>query len=179
MSVDILGTNCDHCWSTVQCCFMSTETVRLIRMESLGWPPWLSHSSWTLTKNKTKKRKKEEMMMNWCLMSSDVIWHIRDKLWPMPKHSSKKKKKKRLPPSGIYIHYISGTLGDTSVHRTESIFIADWTYSLDLKTGSTYKHTNTHIYRLASEWIVADLKQNKAQSACAETTNKGVCAWNT
>ena len=28
------------------------------------------------------------MMMNWCLMSSDVIWHIRDKLWPMPKHGS-------------------------------------------------------------------------------------------
>ena len=28
------------------------------------------------------------MMMSWCLMSSDVIWHIRDKLWPMPKHCS-------------------------------------------------------------------------------------------
>ena len=28
------------------------------------------------------------MMMRWCLMSSDVIWHIRDKLWPMPKHGS-------------------------------------------------------------------------------------------
>ena len=24
-------------------------------------------------------------MMKWCLMSSDVGWHIRDKLWPMPK----------------------------------------------------------------------------------------------
>ena len=31
MSVDILGTNCDQCQSTVQCCFTSTETVRLIR----------------------------------------------------------------------------------------------------------------------------------------------------
>ena len=28
------------------------------------------------------------MMMNWCLMSSDVSWHIRDKLWPMPKHGA-------------------------------------------------------------------------------------------
>ena len=28
------------------------------------------------------------MMMNWCLMSSDVNWHIRDKLRPMPKHGS-------------------------------------------------------------------------------------------
>ena len=28
------------------------------------------------------------MMMSWCLMSSDVSWHVRDKLWPMPKHGS-------------------------------------------------------------------------------------------
>ena len=47
--VDILGTNCDQCLSMVQCCFTSTETVRLIRMESPGRPPRLSHSSWTLT----------------------------------------------------------------------------------------------------------------------------------
>ena len=46
MSVDILGTNCDQC--TVQCCFTSTKTVRLIRTESPGRPPRLSHSSWTL-----------------------------------------------------------------------------------------------------------------------------------
>ena len=49
MSADILlGTNCDQCRSTVQCCFMSTETVRLIRTESTGQSPWLSHSSRTL-----------------------------------------------------------------------------------------------------------------------------------
>ena len=30
-------------------------------------------------------------MLSWCLMSSDVIWHIRDKLWPMPKHGSIRK----------------------------------------------------------------------------------------
>ena len=29
--VDILWTNCDQCVSMVQCCFTSTETVRLIR----------------------------------------------------------------------------------------------------------------------------------------------------
>ena len=28
------------------------------------------------------------LMMKWCLMSSDVSWHIRDKLWPIPKHAS-------------------------------------------------------------------------------------------
>ena len=32
MSVDILGTtDCDQCLSMVQCCFTSTETIRLIR----------------------------------------------------------------------------------------------------------------------------------------------------
>ena len=46
MSVDILGTSCDQCLSMVQCCFTSTETVKLIRTESPGWPPWLSHNSW-------------------------------------------------------------------------------------------------------------------------------------
>ena len=48
MSVDILGTNCDHCGRTVQCCFTFTETVRVIRTESLGRPLRLSYSSWTL-----------------------------------------------------------------------------------------------------------------------------------
>ena len=42
--VDILETNCDQCRSTVQCCFTSTETVRLIKTGSPGWPPRLSHS---------------------------------------------------------------------------------------------------------------------------------------
>ena len=45
MSVDILWKNCDQCLSTVQCCFTSTETVRLIRTENPGRPPRLSHSS--------------------------------------------------------------------------------------------------------------------------------------
>ena len=44
--VDVLGTNCcDQCLSMVQCCFTSTETVKLIRTESPGRPPRLSHSS--------------------------------------------------------------------------------------------------------------------------------------
>ena len=32
--------------------------------------------------------KGDAAVMKWCLMSSDVSWHIRDKLWPMPKHGS-------------------------------------------------------------------------------------------
>ena len=39
--VDILGTNCDQCLSMVQCCFMSTETLRLIRTGNPGRPPRL------------------------------------------------------------------------------------------------------------------------------------------
>ena len=46
--VDILEANCDQCVCMVQCCFTSTETIRLIRTGSPGRPPRLSHSSWTL-----------------------------------------------------------------------------------------------------------------------------------
>ena len=35
-----------------------------------------------------KKNDKSLMMMKYGLMSSGVSWHIRDKLWPMPKHGS-------------------------------------------------------------------------------------------
>ena len=45
---DILETNCDQCRSMLQCCFTSTETMWLIRTESPGRPPRLSHSSWAL-----------------------------------------------------------------------------------------------------------------------------------
>ena len=48
MSVDILGTSWDQCASMVQYCFTSMETIRLVRTESPGRPPRLSHSSWTL-----------------------------------------------------------------------------------------------------------------------------------
>ena len=48
MSVDILGTSCDQCRSTVQYSFTSTETRMLARTDSPGRPPQLSHSSWTM-----------------------------------------------------------------------------------------------------------------------------------
>ena len=54
MLVDILGTNCNQCRSSVQCCFTSTETVRLIRTGSPGRPLRLSHSSWTLIESANK-----------------------------------------------------------------------------------------------------------------------------
>ena len=43
MSVDILGTSCDQCQSMVQYIFTSTETRRLVRTDSPGRPPRLSH----------------------------------------------------------------------------------------------------------------------------------------
>ena len=36
MSVDILGTSCDQCWSMVQYSFTSMDTRRLVRMDSWG-----------------------------------------------------------------------------------------------------------------------------------------------
>ena len=47
MSVDVLGTSCDQCRSMVQYIFTSTETRRLVRTDSPGRPPRLTHSSWT------------------------------------------------------------------------------------------------------------------------------------
>ena len=43
-------------------------------------------SGWHIRDTTTAK-----LLLSWCLMSSDVIWHIRDKLWPMPKHGSIRK----------------------------------------------------------------------------------------
>ena len=63
--------------------FTSMKTRRFVRTDSPGRPPRLSHSSWTMPFCELPM-----MMMSWCLMSSDVSWHIRDKLWPVPKHGS-------------------------------------------------------------------------------------------
>jgi len=41
------------------------------------------------------------ILMKWCLMSSDVSWHIRDKLWPMPKHGSTKPLRPRKPEGSL------------------------------------------------------------------------------
>ena len=64
-------------------------------------------------------------------------------------------------PQVAYIPSISGTLSDTGVYRhtTEPIFIKDRMESLDLETRTTYKHAHTHIYMLASEWIVNKMEQ--------------------
>ena len=55
MSADILGTSCDQCRSMIQYSFTSTETRRLVRTDSPGRPPRLSHSSGTMVCGKDYK----------------------------------------------------------------------------------------------------------------------------
>ena len=50
----------DQCWSMVQYSFKSTETRILIRMDSPGRPPRLSHSSWTMN----SQADDDEVMLN-------------------------------------------------------------------------------------------------------------------
>ena len=54
MSADILGTSWDQCRSIVQYSFTSTETRRLVRTDSPGRPPRLSHSFWTMNRPNSK-----------------------------------------------------------------------------------------------------------------------------
>ena len=49
-------------------------------------PPPSSKISWSF--DLTWNLECQSAVVKWCLMSSDVSWHIRDKLWPMPKHGS-------------------------------------------------------------------------------------------
>ena len=92
MSFDILGTSCDQCQSTkhgsVKAQFNKSHIRKVYACAAAR--------SWSCrpASNRACKRSQTHgwgtMMMSWCLMSSDVIWHIRDKLWSMPKHGSVK-----------------------------------------------------------------------------------------
>ena len=57
------------------------EQAKALRQCHMENPHNLLHEAVEDTKGRHK-------MMKWRLMSSDVSWHIRDKLWPMPKHGS-------------------------------------------------------------------------------------------
>ena len=63
----------------VQCRFAFAETLQTVRD---GGPTSATSPFSQLLSSADRQ------MMKWCLMSSDVSWHIRDKLWPMPKHGS-------------------------------------------------------------------------------------------
>ena len=67
----ISGTSWDQCRSMVQHSFTATETRRLVRMDSPGRPPQLSHSSWTMSMNMTmhKSPVATEIVNGLCLFS--------------------------------------------------------------------------------------------------------------
>ena len=64
------------------CCADKSETVTAYGVSTSV------DSAWRTRKRGLHGLPPCRVMMSWCLMSSDVIWHIRDKLWPMPKHGS-------------------------------------------------------------------------------------------
>ena len=73
--VDILGTNCDQCVCMVQCCFTSSETIRLIRDGSPGWPPRLSHSSGALRPPPAPRTINTEVVRSQAVQSNLCSWH--------------------------------------------------------------------------------------------------------
>ena len=83
---------CCCCWSScvVHCCqFLKMVVVFRLKMccvlhETAGNKCETKITGCILKQDPNTQR----VMMKWCLMSSDVGWHIRDKLRPMPKHGS-------------------------------------------------------------------------------------------
>ena len=80
LSTAVLGQSQRQC--PLHCCWRTTWTTRSKR------GPTCSAQLHLHTHEKGMSLLLTRMMMSWCLMSSDVIWHIRDKLWPKPKHGS-------------------------------------------------------------------------------------------
>ena len=59
-------------------------------------------------------------MMSWYLMPTDVSWHIRDKLWPMPKHGS----------IILYVHETRRLVRTDSPGRPPRLSHSSWTMSV-------------------------------------------------
>ena len=75
-----------HFWQTDRDLLRATAVTR-------GWNGYRNksqHRKLTLEPGTFRSRvqRSNHWAMSWCLMSSDVSWHIWDKLWPMPKHGS-------------------------------------------------------------------------------------------
>ena len=109
----MLGTNCDQCVSMVQCCFTSTETIRLVRTGNPGRSPRLSHSSWALTSSlyqakkthlnnsKSLKKMRRRTRTRICFWLSDAVFVLS---WTMGNAVGK-------------IHSVAGTLIPTGCRR--------------------------------------------------------------
>ena len=101
MSTDILGTSWDQCRNMVQYSFTSTEARRLVRTDSPGRPPRLSHSSWTDYRAGIKKRGGGGV--------SFIPWKIRHQ-WPRiwNKRRIRNRKGKAALPCCLQLSHLTG-----------------------------------------------------------------------
>ena len=111
MSVDILGTSWDQCLSMVSYSFTSTETIRLVRTDSPGRPPRLSHSSWTRI-----ERDKRRISITGCpqlplrcaILVYDTLSRLRLKQ-PQGQESCRRSSWQRAKPAQQYSDLLSST----------------------------------------------------------------------
>ena len=111
MSVDILGTSCDQCRSMVRYSFRSTETRRLVRTDSPGRPPRLSHSSWTIANNLLHISHLKGYIFRWTLFA----WECRSS--DMVHFLSHCEQGKRGPSSNLWCCFCGGP-GSFSAHMS-------------------------------------------------------------
>ena len=83
MSADILGTSWDRCRSTVQYSFTSTETRRLVRTDSPGWPPRLSNTGPELWYGNTNFPLG---MKCWTNEKAEVLVKLKPTTWSLQPH---------------------------------------------------------------------------------------------
>ena len=102
MLADILGTSWDQCRSMVQYSFTSTETRRLVRTDSPGRPPRLSHSSWTM------KWVNEWMKIYIYTARKNHTFHTKPCVFTAPENlyttRKKTKQNKNLPHKTLCVH---------------------------------------------------------------------------
>ena len=93
------------------------------------------------------------MMMSWCLMSSDVSWHIRDKFWPMPKHGS----------INLYVHGNQKARYDGQPRTSTSTLTQLLNYVSPDNVTSLYIQTPQHLSRIvAPSLFLASTKREVA-----------------
>ena len=83
------------------------------------------------------------MMMNWCLMSSDVMRHIRDKSWPMPKHGA----------ISLYVHGNQRLVRTDSPGRPRRLSHSSWTMLIPWLRTNVFRlpHTSSTYQPIVSD----------------------------
>ena len=111
------------------------------------------------TDRQTDRHHRHTQMMKWCLMSSDASWHIRDKLWPMPKHGFNHSLRPRKPEGSLGRTAQDGHLDS---HTAPELWHTQGVAGEFIRSASAY-HTR---YRLSGD--------NSGGRACALDTYKMV-----